>query len=230
MEAVTDRVFRYMIETYAPADLYFTEFCCVDSWDTPGWSVSSKRLDRYPNETKLIAQIWGSNPDKYYQVSRYLAANNYQGVDINMGCPDKAVIKKGCCAALADNQPLAREIIQAVQEGAGNLPVSVKTRLGNKSDQSEIWVEFLAKQGIDMLTMHGRIAKDMSKYPADWEKIGRSSVIAKSVNPDIKFLGNGDLLDLDQAKHYIDLYQLDGVMIARGIFSNFFVFSGGALL
>lgn len=225
MEAVTDWVFRSIVETHSPADLYFTEFCCVDSWDTPGWTISSKRLDRYPGENKLIAQIWGSNPDKYYQVAKHLNTNNYQGIDINMGCPDKAVIKKGCCAALIDNPALAQEIIEATKNGARNLPVSVKTRLGNKQDQSIEWISFLASQQIDMLTVHGRLAKDMSKYPADWMKIGTCANIAKSINPKIKFLGNGDILDLDQANQYINQYNLDGVMIARGIFSNFFIFS-----
>ena len=62
MEAVTDVVFRHVVESAAPADLYFTEFTNATGWVHAGQKAIGGRLVRTNDEAKLIAQIWGGEP------------------------------------------------------------------------------------------------------------------------------------------------------------------------
>lgn len=240
MDDVTDTVFRRVVRACAAPDLYFTEFVNVDGLQSPGRKNLLPRLQFTSQETPLIAQIWGKNPENYYKTAKELADGtfaressglsdvNYAGVDINMGCPDKTVVKDGCCIALANNRPLAGEIIAAVQEGAGGrLPVSVKTRLGfNAVDYS--WHEFLLTKQLDALGIHGRTKKQMSKVPADWAAIGKIRQLRDEAGVDTSIIGNGDVMSYQQAQRLASEHQLDGIMIGRGIFQDPFVFSAAS--
>jgi tRNA-dihydrouridine synthase len=115
----------------------------------------------------MVAQIWGTRPEDFATMSVELAAMGYEGIDINMGCPAKDVVKTGACSALIENPTLAAELIKAAKQGG--LPVSVKTRLGFKTEKIESWARFLLEQDIAALTVHVRTAKEMSKVPAHWE-------------------------------------------------------------
>lgn len=242
MDDVTDTVFRRVVGECAPPDLYFTEFVSVDGLQSVGRERLLKRLQFTRAEQPLIAQIWGKNPEKYYKTAQQLAdgtladeANrrfgegnggyNFAGIDLNMGCPDKTIVKNGCCSALIENRDLALEIIQASKEGAaGRLPVSVKTRLGFK-EVDMTWPEFLLKQDIAVLTMHGRTRKQMSLVPANWDLIGETRELRDKIAPQTKVVGNGDVMSRDQGMELADKYKLDGIMIGRGVFQDPFVFA-----
>lgn len=157
MDDVTDTVFRQIVGDCAEPDLYFTEFVNVDGLQSPGREKLLHKLQFGPKERPIIAQIWGKKPENYYKTVKELKEMGFAGVDINMGCPDKAIIKNGCCAALIDDKELAGEIIASAREAAGeDFPISVKTRLGNRElDMS--WPEFLLKQKLNALTIHGRL-------------------------------------------------------------------------
>ncbi len=237
MDDVTDTVFRQIVGDCAAPDIYFTEFVNVDGLQSPGRKNLLHRLQFTASETPLIAQIWGKTPENYYQTAKELADGtfaressgleniNYAGIDINMGCPDKAVVKNGCCVALVNDRPLAKEIIQATKEGAGGkLPVSVKTRLGfNEVDYS--WPEFLLRQDIAALTMHGRTRKQMSKVPADWRAIGKVRELRDKLGVSTPIIGNGDVMSHQHGIELADAHRLDGVMIGRGIFHDPFAFA-----
>jgi tRNA-dihydrouridine synthase len=142
-----------------------------------------------------------------------------------MGCPVKTVIKNGACAALINNRPLAGEIIDAAKEGAGSLPVSVKTRVGFTTVDMD-WVEFLlSKKILDLLSIHGRTARQLSKVPADWDLIGQARQLRDSLSPSTLIVGNGDVLDRRQGQELAAKYKLDGIMIGRGIFHDPFAFA-----
>ena len=242
MDDVTDTVFRQVITTTARPDLFFTEFVNVDGLQSPGRAKLLKKLRCTKNEVPLVAQIWGKNPDNFYKTVRELrsgelaaeankgesAPGTFVGVDINMGCPVRTVIKQGCCSALIDNRGLAGEIIAAVREAAGSdFAVSVKTRLGTKSvDMS--WVEFLLDKKLNMLTIHGRTAKDMSKVPADWSAIGRARTLRDKLSPATLLVGNGDVLTRQQGEELARHHKLDGIMIGRGVFYDPFVFASNS--
>jgi tRNA-dihydrouridine synthase len=142
-----------------------------------------------------------------------------------MGCPAKSEVKAGACSALINNRPLAAEIIQATQEGAGGkLPVSVKTRLGF-SEVDLTWPEFLLGHKLAMLTMHCRTRKEMSKVPAHWEYLAELVKLRDKTAPETKIVANGDIENRQQGIELIQKYNLDGVMIGRGVFHDPFAFA-----
>lgn len=150
---------------------------------------------------------------------------SFAGVDLNTGCPVKTVIKNGACAALINNRELAGEIIDATKEAAGgSLPVSVKTRVGFTTVDLS-WIEFLLSKILNMLSIHGRTAKQLSKVPSDWDLIGQAVQLRNSLSPQTLIIGNGDVNSRAQAEQLAKKYNLDGIMIGRGIFHDPFLFA-----
>jgi tRNA-dihydrouridine synthase len=225
MDDVTDTVFRRVIADIAPPDLFFTEFVNVDGLQSPGRPRLMHKLQLDDKKVPVIAQLWGLKPENYYKTTKDIIRMGYAGVDINMGCPVKTVVKNGACSALINNKQLAGEIIDAVKDAADhNFPVSVKTRLGfSKVDLS--WPEFLLNKQLNMLSIHGRIAKQMSKGDADWQLINEVRKMRDSIAPETLIVGNGDVKSRKQGTELTKKYKLDGVMIGRGIFDDPFAFA-----
>lgn len=225
MDDVTDTVFRQIIGDCAPPDLYFTEFVNVDGLQSAGRSRLMKKLLHSDSERPIIAQIWGKTPENYFKTAEQLCDMGFDGIDINMGCPDKTIVKNGSCAGLINNPELAVEIIKATQAGAaGRLPVSVKTRLGfNEIDFG--WHELLLQQNLAMLTVHGRTRREMSKVPAQWDQIGKVREIRDRMDSATLIVGNGDVNKRTEAYALAEKYKLDGVMIGRGVFQDPFFFA-----
>ncbi|PID32454.1 tRNA-dihydrouridine synthase [Candidatus Saccharibacteria bacterium] len=240
MDDVTDSVFRQVVAACAPPDVFFTEFVNVDGLQSPGRPKLLKKLRFTPQESPLVAQLWGREPDNYRQTARQIADGtfarelglpsdvNFAGIDINMGCPVKVVVNNGCGSGHIRDRAKAEAIIRAVQEGAdGRLPVSVKTRVGfNTVDMS--WIEWLLGQNLDVLTVHGRTRKQMSAVPADWELIGRARQLRDALKVNTLIIGNGDVASRKHGLALAARYGLDGVMIGRGIFSDPFVFAANS--
>lgn len=244
MEGATDTVFRQIVATCGRPDVFFTEFASVEGLTSErGFKQVSKKLKYTENERPLIAQIWGKTPEKYAQSTKMIREMGFDGVDINMGCPDRTVIKNGCCSALIENPTLAREIIQAVKEGASSghpadkvsellvsgsntFPVSVKTRIGLRSIKTEEWIEFLLQQNLAALTVHLRTATEMSKVAPHWEEMRKVIALRDKIAPHTVIIGNGDLFTLQEAKDKIKEYGFDGAMLGRAIFQNPWLFTG----
>jgi tRNA-dihydrouridine synthase len=242
MDDVTDTVFRQIVlETHAP-DLFFTEFVNVDGLMSPGRPRLLKKLKFVPSEKRLVAQLWGLNPGNFKAIADQIASGqlaremglpedcNFIGVDLNMGCPAKSEVQNGACSALIklENRDLANDIIEATREGlSGRLPLSVKTRLGfNEVDMT--WFEFLLSKNLDMLTVHGRTRKEMSKVPAHWDLIGEVVKLRNKLAPQTLMAGNGDVESHEQGVQLATQYGLDGIMVGRGIFHDPFVFSANS--
>jgi tRNA-dihydrouridine synthase len=239
MDDVTDTVFRQMMQQLAAPDLFFTEFVSVDGLMSAGRPRLLRKLKFAPDETNLIAQIWGLKPENFGAVADQIASGemakelglpdgcNFVGVDLNMGCPAKSEVQNGACSALIklENRDLADDIIEATRRGlAGRLPLSVKTRLGfNEVDMT--WFEFLLSKDLDMLTIHGRTRKEMSKVPAHWDQIGEVAAMRDKLAPQTLIAGNGDVESHRQGQQLAKQYGLDGIMVGRGIFHDPFVFA-----
>lgn len=103
--------------------------------------------------------------------------------------------------------------------------LSVKTRLGVEESMIDEWMSLLAKQPVEIITLHGRTLKQGYAGEADWQQIMAAGKIVKKTNPNIIFWGNGDIKDRDQAKEHIDKYEIDGVLIGRSAVGNPWVFS-----
>lgn len=238
MDEVTDTVFRQVVAACAPPDLFFTEFVNVDGLMSAGRPQLLKKLRFAANEGRVVVQLWGLRPENFHAVAEQIAYGslarelglpegvNFYGVDINMGCPAKSEVNSGTCAALIrlENRELAAQIIAATREGlAGHLPLSVKTRVGF-SEVDMTWFDFLLRQELDMLTVHGRTRKQMSKVPADWALIGQVRQMRDDIGANTLIVGNGDVLSRAQGEELAARYKLDGIMIGRGVFHDPFVF------
>jgi nifR3 family TIM-barrel protein len=225
MEDVTDSVFRQIIAECGAPDLFYTEFTSVDGLFSKGRNAVIKRLQFCNKEKPIIAQIWGKIPENYYKAGELLKEMGFDGIDINMGCPVRKVIKNGCCSALIQNPTLASEIIKATQEGSNGLPVSVKTRIGFNKIVTEEWIGFLLSHNLDLLTVHGRTTSQQSDGENNWEEINKARELRDQVAPQTPIAGNGDVKSLSEAHLIATKYKLDGIMIGRGIFHNPFVFT-----
>ncbi len=224
MYDVTDVAFRHVVSACGAPDVYVTEFVSSDGLSSPvGREHLMHHLLKEETNTPLVAQIFGAHPEKFTETAKLVASLGFQGIDINMGCPDKNIIKGGSCAALFKTPELAREIIEATKAGGGNLPVSVKIRIGDTRIDWENWIATLLKAKPAVISVHLRTRKEMSKVPAHWELMSDIvTMIRRSIIVDDQplIIGNGDVLTLQDAKQKVRDTGCDGVMIGRGIFQN----------
>lgn len=223
MEAVTDVVFRHVVTHAGRPDVYFSEFTNATGWFRAGDKAIGGRLIKTDDESPIVAQLWGSDPKAMEATSQYVARLNYDGIDINMGCPDQSAIKGGGGADMIRNPDRASAIIAAAK--TSGLPVSVKTRLGyTYVDEWKSWLKFLLEQDIVALTIHLRTKKEMSKVGAHFELIPAIKALRDEVAPDTLLIINGDILDREQGMKLFKEHSIDGVMIGRGVFQNPFCF------
>jgi tRNA-dihydrouridine synthase len=223
MDGVTDVVFRHVVAKAAPPDVYFSEFTNAAAFFSEyGRTSTASRLAFTADEQPMVAQIWGTNPEHYAFMAKGLKAMGFAGIDINMGCPVKDVIKTGSCSALIETPELAGKLIAAAKEGG--LPVSVKTRIGFKTKKTEEWLGFLLQQDIAALTVHGRTQKEMSKVPADWDEIAKVVKLRDKIAPHTVIIGNGDVQNVAEGLAHARQTGVNGVMIGRGVFQNPFCF------
>lgn len=225
LDGVTDVVFRQVITEIGKPDVLFTEFTMTDAMVSRGKERALERFRFTPEQRPIIAQIWGTKPDHFYKTAVDLVEMGFDGIDINMGCPERSVVSNGACSALINNPQLAAEIIQATKEGARDLPVSVKTRVGFNRDQKEEWLGYLLKQKLAALTVHLRTVKEMSKVPAHWEYMPDIKKMRDEIAPETVLIGNGDITSLKEIHDKFNTYRADGYMVGRGIFANPWMFN-----
>lgn len=223
MEAVTDVVFRQVVAQAAAPDLYFSEFTNATGWAAAGDKAIGGRLIKTDAEGPIIAQLWGSKPEAMALLAAHCATLGFDGIDINMGCPDSSATKSGGGAGMIRTPDIAAEMIAAAK--SSGLPVSVKTRLGySRLDEWPAWLEHLLRQDIVNLTIHLRTKKEMSKVPAHHELIPAIKQLRDSVAPGTLLTINGDVETRQDGEQLARETGIDGVMIGRGIFTNPFAF------
>jgi tRNA-dihydrouridine synthase len=225
MEAVTDVVFRHVVAAAGGPDVYFTEFTNASSYFSEKGRPSTRgRLAFTADEQPMVAQIWGNNPEYFEFMASGLAEQGFAGIDINMGCPAKDVVKTGAGSGLIRTPDLAAELIAAAKKSG--LPISVKTRLGDvRTDEWTAWLTHILKQDVANLTIHLRTRKEMSKVPAHFEMLHDIKKLRDEIAPQTLLTINGDVRDREHGLALIAEYGVDGVMIGRGIFTNPYAFS-----
>ncbi|MDB5180133.1 MAG: dihydrouridine synthase DuS [Candidatus Saccharibacteria bacterium] len=225
MEAVTDVVFRHVVEAAGGPDVYFTEFTNAASYfNEKGRASTRGRLAFTEDEQPMVAQIWGNNPEYFEFMAKGLAEQGFAGIDINMGCPAKDVVKTGAGSGLIRDPERAAELIAAAKKSG--LPISVKTRLGDlKPDEWKDWLTHILKQDIVNLTIHLRTRKEMSKVPAHFELIHEIKKLRDKISPQTLLTINGDIRDREHGLELVKEYGVDGVMIGRGVFADPYAFA-----
>ena len=221
MEEVTDVAFREMFAKYGKPDVMFTEFVCVDALCHPeGRKKLAVDLKYTGQQRPMVAQIWGRSPLLFEEAAKIVADLGFDGIDINMGCPQDKEVNLGACAALIRTPELAVEIIRATKKGAPGIPVSVKTRLGYNESTIEIWLKQLLSAEPSAITIHGRTKKEKSKVPARWEEIRRAVQVRNELKSRTLIIGNGDIRSREDGLEKLRATGVDGVMVGRGAFGN----------
>ena len=227
MEAVTDVVFRHVVERAGAPDVFFTEFANATGWVHAGDRAIAGRLVKTDDEHPLVAQIWGGEPGDMEQFAQHCTRLGFAGIDINMGCPAKSAIKSGG-AALIRNPDVAVAAIAAAK--TAGLPVSVKTRLGYSTvDEWRAWLTTLLQQDIVNLTIHLRTKKEMSKVAAHYELINDIVALRDAIAPQTLLTINGDIRDRAHGMALVAAHPgVNGLMIGRGVFADPFCFAPSA--
>ncbi len=229
MADVTDMAMREMVTRYGKPDILWTEFVSCDGLLSRGREKLLPDLWFSDNQRPIVAQLFSSTPENFYKCAKLIKNMGFNGLDINMGCPDKSIEKQGAGAALIKNPGLAQKIIREAKRGAGGMPISVKTRIGYSSNELKTWLPAILMAEPSAITIHVRTRKEMSKVPAQWELFPEIMELVerhtdKKTRPLI--IGNGDVFSLTDAKEKAGKYGLDGIMIGRGIFGKPWFFSG----
>lgn len=216
MDGYTDSAFRRICREVSSEVVVYTEFTSVE-----GLSCGAQRIkDRFsfhPCEKPVIAQVFGHDIPSYVYAAKYLETLGFTGIDINMGCPSKKIVKSECGIALRKNHSQAWKIIEAVAN-ATRLPVSVKTRLG-WSDHSDLeaFARGAQNSGANLIAVHARTYLQPYGCPANFEPLYRLKETLR-----IPILGNGGIASLRDGRE--KLGNLDGFMIGQASWGNPWVF------
>lgn len=226
MANVTDVAFRSMFAKYGKPDVMWTEFVSADGLCSPGKKMLLRDLEFSDAERPIVAQLFSGHPDKMREAAALMQKLGFDGIDINMGCPDRAVEKQGAGAGHIKDPQQALKVLQAAREGAPNLPVSIKTRIGYNKNEINTWIRLLLEQKLPALTVHLRTRKEMSDVPAQWDLMPTIIKMRDEISPETLILGNGDVTTLEDAQAKVKESGCDGAMVGRGIFGNPWFFSG----
>lgn len=238
MADVTDAPFRRLIAresahqrdngTHGGPDVMWTEFVSADGLmraDAEGQRKLRADLIYTEAERPIVAQLFSSSPKDMEGAARLVKELGFDGIDINMGCPDRSIERQGAGAAMIRNPDAARAVIEAAMRGVGGtIPVSVKTRLGYAKDELETWLPSLLSTGVAAITLHARTRKEMSLVPARWERVMRAVEIRNSLASKTLIIGNGDARSRADAHEKALVSGADGVMLGRAIFGNPWLF------
>ena len=228
MEDVTDAAFRRLISRYGKPHVFYTEFTSADGLvlaPAEGQKAIRKRLVHSEDERPIVAQLFSAYPERMEAAARIVSELGFDGIDINMGCPDRSIEKGRCGAAMIKDPVHAREIIRAAKRGAGELPVSVKTRIGYAKNELETWLPALLEEGLAEVTIHARTRNELSDVPARWEHMKRAVEIRNELGSEARIMGNGDVRDLSDARAKATETGCDGVMLGRAIYGNPWLFA-----
>ncbi len=219
LAGITDSVFRRIVKSYG-ADITFSEM--ISSRGLWYKDKKTKELLYFQNdETPLVVQIFGNEPDIMAYAAKEVLQYGPQGIDINMGCPMPKIVNNGDGCALMKNVSLAAKVCYAVAK-ASDVPVSVKFRSGWDED-SKNYIEFakaMEQSGASALTVHGRTRAQQYSGKAD---ISVTAAVKNAVS--IPVYHSGDIINSASAFDIAEKTGCDGLMIGRGALGNPWIFS-----
>ncbi|BDQ04543.1 MAG: tRNA-dihydrouridine synthase [Candidatus Dojkabacteria bacterium] len=235
MDGITDNAFRELIASFGGSSVLYCEFVNVKGLIYQN-SKTLFELRYTENQRPIIAQLFGNDPNDFFNAAQIIVKLGFDGIDINMGCPAHKVASKGSGCALMNKTDIAREIVRASIEGAKiaakelklahDFEVSCKMRLG-VDDKNKVLEHGIAmiEAGAKAIAIHGRTLKQMYSGHADWDVI-RTFVQLKQhkYGDKVPVFGSGDVKSLYDAFVRILTTGVDGVMIGRGSFGKPWIF------
>ena len=254
MDGVTDPAFRFIVARYGKPDVQFTEFINVDEI-CYGVDSAWHQLRYAEIERPVVAQIYGADPDKFYQVAQVICALGFDGIDINMGCPSKSVSARGCGAALIKTPPLAREIIRAAQAGVKDWTlgqqlemIGLRTKVLEKvrclstptPNRRAIPISVKTRLGFDSIVIEDWVTVLLEEQPEVISIHGRTlaqmyrgradwAAIGRAAKlargTSTLLLGNGDVESMPELVDRVRETHVHGVLIGRGGLGNPWLFA-----
>ena len=221
MDGYTDSPYRQVVKKIAPETVVFSEFYSADGL-VHSKDLQKKALSHEKNEYPLIIQIFGKDPEKFREAAKIIEGYGITGIDINMWCPAKKVVKSGHWSSLMIHRETAFQIVEEMSK-AVKIPISVKTRLWWENPDLLIdFVKWLENAGANLISVHGRTYKQAFTGSADFTGIYE---LKQHVN--IPVICNGDILSYDDGIKKIihpdadwGKKNLDWFMIGRASFGN----------
>ena len=210
MSGSTDAAFRRQAAKYG-APTVVSEMVAGEALAMARPDVVRKTC-RHDGDGLWVVQLAGRRPADMRRGAEILAAAGVDVIDINMGCPSRQVTGGDSGSALMREPELAQQIIEATLEGAGSIPVTLKTRLGWDHDllnAPEI-AQAVVGVGGQLVTIHGRTRCQFYKGQADWRAI-RATVDAI----DVPVIANGDIHSFEDARTALNESEAFGVTIGR---------------
>src|SRR3989339_1008081 len=221
MSGVSDQAFRLMFAKYGSPDVFWTEVISASAlFSSKAQKYCFDVLKFSKKERPIVAQIFGANLEELEKAAKVIAKLGFDGIDINMGCPNRNVEKQGAGSALIKNSEQAVKVIRAVKKGAGKLPISVKTRIGYNKNEIADWIPVILKENVSVLTVHFRTTTQAYAPPAHWELAKELVELRNKYAPETLLIGNGDVKSLKHAMKLVKETGLDGIMIGRAVLGN----------
>ncbi|MBU6374160.1 MAG: tRNA dihydrouridine(20/20a) synthase DusA [Alphaproteobacteria bacterium] len=219
----TDRHCRVFHRTLTRTALLYTEMVTADALL---FGPRARLLAYDPCEHPVALQLGGSDPARLEAAARMGAAEGYDEINLNVGCPSDRVQNGRFGACLMREPALVGELVQAMQAGAGAIPVTVKCRIGVDDQDPETalfgFVETVARAGCATFVVHARKAilaglspkENREIPPLDYDLVKR----LKAARPDLTILLNGGLADVPSGLAAAE--GLDGIMLGRAAYQN----------
>jgi len=209
MVGLSHSALRILILELGGVGLFFSEMLSVSRLPIEN-EIVSPFLCRTPAEAPFFYQIFtGPDQDIVPAVER-LHSLNAQGIDLNLGCPAPVLRKQGAGSFMPSES--VRKTVAALR-AATHLPISAKIRLGRELDEHKLilFCKMLADEGIDLLTVHGRLQEEKFCRRARWDWIGKVKSALQ-----IPIIANGGIFSVSDARKCLEQSGADGLMLGRG--------------